>query len=362
MSRPWKALRANIGRKITALALALLVWAGMDNFVLRDRRFELEVRVFATRRLADEARAQSDVFCLVVPPELMVRSTQPAVLRVKVRGLKDDVDLMRLSGVLEFGPADLGDADAYEKPHPLDRESFDVRIPSHLTEFKVATDTLVVRLERRAHLDVELNALNVTTTGEPRDGFYFANSKITLRPSRVRVEGPRGAIEPLRADPSEPKLTPVDVEGKSSAVTQLVGLPAALLEQGVSLLTPGGQVEVTIPIVPDDVTVELFSVPVTYLRAEALAQRKQKVLSRTERLDLLVTGPASELNALKPEQLAAKIFLIHDWTGSTLATERPKVQVATVGLSPAVRITDLVTKEEPRIEYALGPLPEAGTP
>ncbi len=179
-----------------------------------------------------------------------------------------------------------------------------------------------------------------------------------MRPNLVTLSGPRAAIERLRADPSQLQLTPVNIDGRSTTVTQIVNLPQDLLDDDVTLQTPNGTAEVSVFIVPEDKTVDLISVPVVYLNADTLVPRKLRVAQATTSFDLKVIGP--ELDKLTPDQLRQKIVLLFDWwDASDSVVGHPAVRVATVGLPEGVRVQNLANGDEPpHILYSLEPIPE----
>jgi hypothetical protein len=358
MKRLWKALRQDLGRKVTALALALLLWGALDNFVVDDKTIPLEVRTVATLADADRERAATPAVYLVVPAELLVQGLSASSVRLKVRGLRDDVEGLNMSAVLIFGQEDLGGDDQATLTRELVREVFRSRGNSpQLTDFDVKPRTLDITLARRATAEITLGPDNVTIEGPLRDGYVFYNSRITVRPNTVRLTGPSALIEPIRNDPALPKLSPVNAKDKSLTVSQMVGLPPELVEQGVTLLTTGGQVEVTVPIVPDDLEVDLLGVPILYRNEDVLATRRKSVLSRPEVIDVKVVGPQSELQALTTDQLRERLWLTYDWRGAPdLLQFTAPVRVAKVDLSRDVKVLDFWSGEEPKIEIELADL------
>jgi hypothetical protein len=355
-------MRRDVGRKVTALALALLLWGALDNFVVDERRVELEVRPMPSLADVDRERAGTPAVYLVVPNELIVQKLSASSVRLRARGLRDDVESLNMSAVLVFGPEDLGNGDQATLTRELVREAFRSRGESaRLTDFDVKPRTLSITLARRATAEITLTPENVTLAGPLRDGYVFYNSRITVRPNTVRLTGPRALIEPMQADPALLKLAPVNVKDKSLTVSQMVGLPSELVDQGVTLLTGNGQVEVTVPILPDDLQIDLLSVPILYLNGDSLATRRKAVLTRPETLDLRVVGPQAELQSLTTDQLRERLFLVYDWRNAPdLLQFTARVTVARDGLSSDVKVLDLWSSEEPKIECELADLAANG--
>ena len=141
---------------------------------------------------------------------------------------------------------------------------------------------------------------------------------------------------------------------KSRFVGECQGFEAAV-EDIIRSRLQRGNVTVTIPIEPEDMTVPLVSVQVHYDNAEALAASGRQILSKTETLNLKLVGPRSELSGLKPQQLSQMFQLRFDW--GTVPANLPQatsvVSVHRIGLSYNVSVLDLDTDDDPRIEYSL---------
>lgn len=353
----WRALRHDIGRKVTALALALLLWGLLEGFVVDEKDFTLEVVEVSSQLEAGRLRGTTSGVYLVVPDELIVIKKEPFV-RLKVKGLADDVADLRLSAVLIYDTSDLGDADEAVVSRHLDRDTF--KSPGEnptLTEFRIRPDDVLdVTLARRATLDgVTLTATNVSLEGKPRNGYVFAKEGIRVVPNTVSITGPRGVLNAMSTDPTLLRLAPVNVEDKTGFVVKRVGLAPELVKQTVSLLPAPGTVTVTIPIVPENVSTTLFSVPVHYDNEVALKESGRLVTSKTQTLDLKLIGPVSELSGLSEEALKKLFQLRFDWIGvqANMMQGHDKVRVLRDGLSYNVRVLELDSEDEPRIEYSL---------
>jgi hypothetical protein len=352
----WATLRHDIGRKVTALALALLMWAWLENFVVGEKDFTLEVTVMSTQRLADDAGRKSSGVYLVVPDDLIVIEKEASV-RLKVRGLKDDIENLVLSAVLIYDGADLGDADEAVVSRLLERSTF--RSPGEnpdLTEFRIRPDDVFdVTLARRETLEnVTLSAANVAIEGRPRDSYVFRSGGIRVTPNTVTITGPRGALKTMETDPTLPRLAPVDLEGKTSTVTKSVGLSKELLAQGVILLP--GMVAVTVPIEPEGMSVNLLGVQVHYDNEEALSESGRRVVNKTDTLDLKLVGPSSVLTQLTTDQLGRMFQLRLDWGDipANLPLGRADVTILRSTLPFEVSVSLLDSGDAPFIEYELG--------
>ncbi len=351
--RIWLMFRQDIGRKITALIVAVALWYSLANRLTLERRIPLQVREVATRAEADQLRNNSPAIYLVVPPEFIVLYKSRDSIRVDVRGNKDDVRNLDLSAVLEFEADALGGQDEAVISLPLRRDLFKARggEPS-LTEFQVKPDKLDVTLARRSEAEVTLGPDNVVVVGRPRDGYAFDGSSIRVVPNRARITGPVSKVELYAADPAQLKLMPIDIERRILEVSQQVGLDAEKVDRKVTLLTAGQAVEVSIPIRPKDITKQLLSIPVSYDNADVLTLNKRRVVFATETVDLQVTGPRSVLEGLTREQLADRIRPVFDWGQVTLTLGDEAVRIYRDGLPDSVNVTDLQGRP-PEIHYSL---------
>ena len=366
MRRLWTTTRHDIGRKLTALVMATSLWLLLQNLVIARQPLELPVRPVATQADADTQRATTPGIYLIVPDELIVRSVSDPRVHLTVSGLRDEVTGLSMSARLPFTVADLGGADEITLTRPLERDAFDSpgQKEPHLTSFRVRPDVLTVTLARRDTQEVPLTADNVVTAGRPKDKYLFRSSKISLQPSVVRITGPAKVIGPLAADPAKIKLAPVDIADRSTTVSQEVGLSPELDALGVSLAGGTESVLVTVIIEADDVTKDLFSVPIVYRNEDVLELRKLRA-TKPSTVDIRVVGPPSEILGLTDEDLLASIVLVFDWraqpdsfTGQ-VGEATGKLGVGTIGLPDTVRVTD-PKGGEIRIEYSLEPLNPLG--
>jgi len=349
----WMLVRRDIGRKLTAFAVALTLWYALANLITGERRITLDVRIVPSLMDADQQRNMAPAIYLVVPDDLIVRDTSPKEVRLDVKGNKDDVRDLDISAVIVLDESLLLDQDEAVVTQLLDRERFRARTRDpRLSEFKVRPATLDVTLARRGEAELLLGPENVVVVGRPKEGYTFEASKIRIVPNRVRIMGPRSAVENLVANPDQLKLAAIDVEGRILEVSQQVGIDLEKVDRSVSLRTVGGVVEVSVPVRAREISRELLSIPVRYENADELAVRRRRVISATKTLDLQLTGPRSVLEGLTAEQLAARLWLVFDWRAVSLDQAREKVAVYRIDLPDSVRITDPEGRP-PEISYRL---------
>ncbi len=337
----WTIFRKDIGRKLTALFLAVFSWYLLDQYVSMEARQELPVRLVASRTEAERELVVAPAVYVVVPPELVERGLSAEQVRVDVKGLKAVVSQLKLGAVLDVPPDAIRDDDNGDFRFVLDVDVFrsDGSAVPVLSEFVVQPQELVVHLTHRETIDFDLRPRNLTPVGMPKAGYVYDPESCVIRPNQVRLSGPRSAILEIARDPTQLKLAAIDIDGQSFEVSREVGLDRERVDRGVQLLTAGRVVEVTLLIRPEDVTRELLSVPVHYANADDLTARGWKVLSKTDVLDLTVSGPPHVLEGLDEKELRGRIHLLFDWKGRDLRQANEPVRILNE-LPDSVSFTD----------------------
>lgn len=357
---PWQVFRKDLGRKLVALCLALVVWWLLSEQVSGEDEIALDVRIVATRAQADQDSATSPGIYVVVPEHLIVREVTHKQVTVRLRGLAAELADLQVSAVLEV-PADLlaqKDEDTWSPV--LERRSFRSRgraLPVGEVDFDPRR--LGLLLAERTSQTFDLDHRQVSVTGTPRAGRFADTQGSRVEPNQVVLTGPRSAIAALRTDPTRLRLAPVDVSSQSLDVVRQVGLDVSALDQGVTLATAGNVVTVTVPIRSRDVERELFSVKVVYKNEDDLARRSRRLVEATTELDLIVVGPLQLLDpAILPDsELRAAIQPTFDWRNASLERASDKVSVLTL-LPDAVDVLGL-DRREPEIQYELAPVETA---
>ena len=371
--RIWKAIRHDIGRKLTALVMASGLWLVLQNLVSARQPLELQVRAVGTQAEADQERLSTPGVYLIVPDELIVLSMSDPRVHLTVSGLRDEVVGLNLSAKLVFTVADLGGQDEVTLSRPLERDSFSVpwgQVFPKLTSFKVRPEVLQVTLARRDTAEITLTADNVVLVGKPKDHYFFKTSSIKLYPNTVDLIGPRTVIESLRQDSNKIKLEPVDLANRSSTVSGPVGLSQGLRDLGVTMQTGRGeqQVIVTVPLEAEDIEKALFAVPIVYLNEQALELRPQKASNFPKSMDIKLVGPPAELDGRSDEDLLKNFVLIFDWQKQApptfTGTATGHVSFSRINLPDSVSATDARGKRDLTIEYELETLaaPTGTTP
>lgn len=207
-------VRRNIGYRLLALLLAILLW-----YFVTGQRDPIVDRTF-TRPV--EGRFLST--------QMVLTSTLPEV-KVTVRGLHSLIQAMSED-----------DIDAYiDLSGRSDGVSFvpvRVKVPSGIQLVKVEPDTIRVSLD---YLEEKRVPVRVSATGEPAPGFTLLTPEVT--PDHVVIRGPGrvlSGIQDVRAS--------LNVTGARESVSQKVRLRVAQKSDRQLEIRPD-TVEVTVPVV-----------------------------------------------------------------------------------------------------------------
>lgn len=353
-----RLLRHDIGRKLTAVVLGALAWLLVDSQVVGERTYRLDVQVSSENSLRDD-----QAFYLVVPPTLVLEERSHESVEVRVRGLREELEDLRITGVLKLSPDVLGGPSRRDVDLRLDEAAGDFVVEpadADLSEFSVHPRTLTLTLARRTSARVSLGPENVTVVGTPREGYVFDMARVDVWPNHVAVSGPQDLVEAVVADPGAAlRLEPVDVGDRMTRVVVQVGLDRTRVDPRLEMETIDGLVQVSVPIVAEPEAVELLGVAVTYRDADALEASGRRVLSASPALDLRVEGPKPWLAARDAQELRERIHLLVDWADvGSLTRGFHDVRVLREDIPDSVRITDL-QGGRPQIEYALEEIGES---
>lgn len=256
---------------------------------------------------------------LQVPESRVVTQVRPDVDRIKVRLRGRTTSLNRLNRAnlqpvtVEIDPGDDNDQQISLTPRM-------VSTPPGTEVVSLDPSYLEVQLERRVTRTVSIQP---QTTGQLRKAFELG--QITVKPDSIEVSGPRSAIEPLRAIPTEP----IDLDGRTETFDTEVRLRPT--DRAITYHGPS-RVSVHIPIEAQTVRRKFDELPVTVVNTTRPTSLSQQTV------DLTVEGPRQVVEQLEADTLHGSI----DMSG---ADERPagtyekKVQVRNLpdGVTP-VRI------------------------
>jgi YbbR domain-containing protein len=220
----------NVGLKLLALALAILLWLTVagEHVVERSLRVPLEFRN--------------------VPQALEIVGNTPDTVDVRLRGssaLLSRVQPGEIVAVLDLAGARSGSRLFHIRAD-------EVRAPFGVEVAQVIPSTLALELEKSARRTVPVLP---ATDGDPAPGYVVG--RITADPAAVEIVGPESRVRQV----TEATTEPVPIKDAKVRVRDAVAI--GLADTSVRLAQPQNA-QVTVEIVPAPVERELTAVPVRY--------------------------------------------------------------------------------------------------
>jgi YbbR domain-containing protein len=262
----------NFGTKILALALAIVLY--LHVFTSQEREVLLEVPL--------ELQA--------VPATLVWSGELPTVARVRFRGT--GVDLLRLR--TRFGSArvrvDVSEAGPGLYQRPLVTRDVVVSHGLRVAAIEVVEPrALALRFDRQGSRRLPLTT---RVSGRVAPGFV-ANGGAIAEPDWIVMTGPAGVLDTLRAVLSEV----LDVSGQNDTVTRKLRVACP---KGCE----ASPAEVTVRVNIEKVATRTFTgLPVQVQRSRDVRLKRLTPETGT----VLVSGPASMVESLSPEELRVSI-------------------------------------------------------
>ena len=205
---PRPAILRNLGLKILALAIGILVW-----FVLSAR----------TRERISERSYRIALSVVNIPPRTIIASPLASAVDVRVRGpftALRQVDSTKLEAVVDLQGADKG-----EKIYRLSPD--DINIPPEIEVMSISPGELRIVLDAVADRVLPIAA---NLTGSPAAGYTVAD--VTVEPRSARVEGPATSLSRMKTITTDP----VSLEGRDASfsvpATVLADLPGVRVREG----------------------------------------------------------------------------------------------------------------------------------
>jgi hypothetical protein len=204
------ALFRNLGLKILAVLIAILVW-----FVLSGR----------TRERISERSYRIALSIVNIPPRTIIGSALPPAVDVRVRGpftALRQVGPDKLEAVVDLQGATLG-----EKTYRLAPE--DINVPPEIEVIAISPAELKIVLDAVAD---RLLPITANLTGTPAAGFSVEDA--TVEPHVARVEGPSTALARMRSVTTDP----ISLEGRTASFS----VPATVLADQPGVRVREGQI------------------------------------------------------------------------------------------------------------------------
>lgn len=208
MPRP--AILRNLGTKLLALAIAILVW-----FVFSAQQ----------RERISERSYRIPLSVANVPPATLIASPLPPTIEVRVRGpftALRQLDPAKLEAVI-----DLTDASRGERIYRLASE--DINVPQSVEVIAIAPSEIRVALDSAAEKSLPIVA---RVTGKPADGYEV--SEVQVEPHVARLRGPASALSAM----SSVETDPISLANRSASFS----VPATVIADAPGVRVREGQV------------------------------------------------------------------------------------------------------------------------
>lgn len=245
--------------KLVALAITFALWLGVTGLseVGSDRySVPLSIRVSENAEITNEPNPQV---------EIRVGGDKRRLGQIRERDLRVSIDLTELEP-----------GDHVVNLTPQNVTAFD--LPTGVKLEDIQPNKINVRLEVVSTKELPVR---VRTRGELADGFEMA-SEPTVNPAKVRVRGPASVVG---------KLTEISTE-----VVDLAERKAEFFERQVSLTTGNAA---RVALLDSSVDIRF---PIREIRTERVFLKPVDGLSGRN-ATIILYGPRSVINAIKPEQL-----------------------------------------------------------
>jgi len=352
--------RKDIGRKLMALFLALLVWSYVAQKVVDSDTRRLNIRLVTKQVFLEEFSKEGDTFFIILPDNLMEvsRSDQTTlvedqILEVNLSGPKDLLPT-KLIGKREVhvGPMGRDGVNVRDIPITIDKSCFEdlgleeIRASFNPAEIKLTVamrDELIIQLTGQDNLHVE---------GELPEEFEmeYDRSRVQFDPNPVTILGPAPEIEKIRANPSLFKLRTIRIsQDFSSGFSYDLGPSREMEEKKVTLLTQkGNMVKVRLNLQEKDMEITLFSIPLLLLRnGQPLDSRElNSITPDKETVDVVMRGRPSLFASRTKENLRKKIKLVVDLEDRTDFPQTFDISIWRWDLEDSIRVN---VKDKPSI-------------
>jgi YbbR domain-containing protein len=206
MPRP--AIFRNLGTKLLALAIAILVW-----FVFSAQQ----------RERISERSYRIPLSIANVPPGTLIASPLPPTIEVRLRG--PFTALRQLDPVKLEAVVDLADAPRGEGIHRLAPE--DINVPQSVEVIAIAPSEIRVALDTIAEKTLPIVA---RVTGKPAEGFEVVD--VVVEPRAARLNGPTSALSAMKAVETDPISLANHASSFSEPATVIADAPGVRVREG----------------------------------------------------------------------------------------------------------------------------------
>ncbi len=191
-----KLLFENLGLKISAVLLSLILW------------------FFVTSRGQSEMSVEIPVEFKNVPSELGIVSANVKTVNVTVKGQERLMKNIKTSDIRVF--VDLDRAKKGEGTYYINKD--DIKLPYAVSLMNITPSSLKIRLDETVTKNVTVKP---SVTGVPEKGFYV--SSVTVEPRNVIIYGLKSEIRKV----NELRTEALDITGMKETATQEVKINTA---------------------------------------------------------------------------------------------------------------------------------------
>jgi YbbR domain-containing protein len=205
MARP--GIFRNLGTKLLALAIAILVW-----FVFSAQQ----------RERISERSYRIPLSIGNVPPGTLIASPLPPTIEVRLRG--PFTALRQLDPVKLEAVVDLADATRGEGIHRLAPE--DINVPEAVEVIAIAPSEIRISLDTIAEMTLPIRRV----TGKPAEGFEVVD--VAVEPRAARLNGPSSALSAMKTVETDPILLANRAATFSEPATVIADAPGVRVREG----------------------------------------------------------------------------------------------------------------------------------
>jgi YbbR domain-containing protein len=223
MPRP--AVFRNLGTKLLALAIAILIW-----FVFSAQQ----------RERISERSYRIPLSIANVPPGSLIASPLPPTVEVRLRG--PFTALRQLDPVKLEALVDLTDAPRGERIHRLAPE--DINVPQAVEVIAIAPSEIRVALDTIAEKSLPIVA---RVTGKPAEGYEVA--EVLVEPRVARLNGPASALSAMNAVETDPISLANRAASFSEPATVIAEAPGVRVREGQVVTVTVHLRAVAVPVV-----------------------------------------------------------------------------------------------------------------
>jgi len=323
----YTTFRKDIGRKLMALFLAILVWIYVAQKVDDRKEHELHIHVVQGQEAyLEQSNLVDEGFFIILPENVMEISSidkntfiEEKILRVILSGPSERLPA-KLVGKYAFSSQNLiPESDSLDEKVTILREFFPDLLSTAGIRVTFEPKRIDLRLAYRKEINISLSAvnnLNYVNELPPERGLSYDPTQVSFDPTNVTLSGPAPEIDLIKKNPSLFRLETIDFrEIGRGATLQLRGSPE-MLKKKITLRTRDNLIAVNLNIKESETEESLF-VPIILLdNGNPLPlDELDEIKAEEEMVEVVIKGPKSALQNFSDEERQARILAVIDLMG-----------------------------------------------